>query len=74
MKLSFGQELKDELTIINSSCEFCNRALLYGMMLFSKSLFKENFCLVTENESIALLYRELYFIEIYYIKNVELNL
>lgn len=57
--MSFSQNVKNELlqTEYDSSC--CERALLYGLLIFGKSFSSYGISIQTENEGIAKLYKKL---------------
>ncbi len=57
--MSFSQDVKNELiqTEYESSC--CERALIYGLCIFSKSFSSYGISMQSENESIARLYKRL---------------
>ena len=57
--MSFSQNVKNELlqTEYNNSC--CERALLYGLLIFGKSFSSYGISIQTENEGIAKLYKKL---------------
>ncbi len=57
--MSFSQDVKNELlqTEYNSAC--CEKALLYGLLIFGKSFFSYGIRIQTENEGIARLCKRL---------------
>ena len=57
--MSFSQEVKNELLEIEYEKSCCEKALLYGLCIFSKSFSVLGISIQTENERIARLFRKL---------------
>ena len=57
--MSFSQEVKNELLEIEYEKSCCEKALLYGLCIFSKSFSVLGINIQTENERIARLFRKL---------------
>lgn len=57
--MSFSSQVKNELVKIEYETNCCKKSLLYGMALFSKMFSFREIAFQTENEAIALLYRDL---------------
>lgn len=56
MAASFSQRVKNELCAAKLSCKSCEQALLYGMLLFSKSMPEGGVAFNTENKASAELF------------------
>lgn len=57
--MSFSQDVKNELLQIEYESSCCERALLYGLLIFGKSFSAYEISMQTENEGIAKLYKTL---------------
>lgn len=57
--MSFSQEVKNELLEIEYEKSCCEKALLYGLCIFSKSFSVLGISIQTENEHVAQLFRKL---------------
>lgn len=57
--MSFSQEVKNELLEIEYEKSCCEKALLYGLSIFSKSFSVFGISIQTENERVAQLFRKL---------------
>ncbi len=57
--MSFSQCVKNELLAIEYENSCCEKALLYGLLIFGKSFSVYGISMQTENEGIALLYKKL---------------
>lgn len=57
--MSFSQDVKNELLQIEYERVCCERALLYGLLIFGKSFSSYSISMQTENEGIAKLYKSL---------------
>lgn len=57
--MSFSMDVKTELIGTRRVGSCCTHALLYGMMIFGKNFSLRSVSLQTENEQLALLYKEL---------------
>lgn len=57
--MSFSQDVKNELLQIEYEKSCCEKALLYGLLIFGKSFSSYGISMQTENEGIARLYKSL---------------
>lgn len=57
--MSFSQDVKNELLQIEYENSCCEKALLYGLLIFGKSFSFYGISMQTENEGIAQLYKSL---------------
>lgn len=57
--MSFSQDVKNELLQIEYEKSCCEKAMLYGLLIFGKSFSSYGISMQTENEGIALLYKRL---------------
>lgn len=57
--MSFSQDVKNELLQIEYENNCCEKALLYGLLIFGKSFSTYGISMQTENEGIAKLYKKL---------------
>lgn len=57
--MSFSQEVKNELLQIEYENSCCEKALLYGLLIFGKSFSAYSISMQTENKEIAKLYKAL---------------
>lgn len=57
--MSFSQDVKNELLQIEYENSCCEKALLYGLLIFGKSFSFYGISMQTENEGIAQLYKRL---------------
>lgn len=57
--MSFSQKVKKELLEIEYENNCCERALLYGLLIFGKSFSSYSVAMSTENEKVARLYKAL---------------
>lgn len=57
--MSFSQDVKNELLEIEYEKSCCEKALLYGLCIFSKSFSVLGISIQTENRNVAQLFREL---------------
>ncbi len=57
--MSFSQDVKNELLQTEYSNTCCEKALLYGLLIFGKSFFSYGISMQTENEGIAKLCKRL---------------
>lgn len=57
--MSFSMQVKNELVKTEYEKACCKKSLLYGMCIFGKTFSEKSVSLQTENENIALLYKDL---------------
>lgn len=57
--MSFSQDVKNELIKIEYEKSCCEKAMLYGLLIFGKSFSSYGISMQTENEEIAKLYKKL---------------
>ncbi|MBD5082578.1 MAG: DNA-binding protein WhiA [Clostridiales bacterium] len=57
--MSFSMQVKNELVKTEYEKACCKKSLLYGMCIFGKTFSAKSVSLQTENENIALLYKDL---------------
>lgn len=58
-KVSFSQQVKNELIQIEYEKTCCEKSLLYGMCIFGKSFSLRSIAIQTENQAVAKLYKKL---------------
>ena len=51
--MTYSQKVKNELCEVKMHCDNCLKAMLYGILLFSKGISKNNVQITTENKSTA---------------------